>query len=55
MKLFQAVFATTGGGYAIFGQKDYQQLMVIRRMVQLVALPIEIISPAARADSQAWR
>ena len=52
MKLFQAVFATTGGGYAIFGQKDYQQLMVIRRMVQQFALPIEIISArTARADS----
>ena len=52
MKLFQAVFATTGGGYAVFGQKDYQQLMVIRRMVQQFALPIEIISArTARADS----
>jgi pantoate--beta-alanine ligase len=28
---------------AIFGKKDYQQLMVIRRMVQQMALPIEII------------
>lgn len=52
MKLFQAVFATTGGGVAVFGQKDYQQLMVIRRMVQQFALPIEIIGCAtARADS----
>lgn len=52
MKLFQAVFATTGGGTAVFGQKDYQQLMVIRRMVQQFALPIEIIGCAtARADS----
>lgn len=52
MKLFQAVFATTGGGTAVFGQKDYQQLMVIRRMVQQFALPIEIIGSAtARADS----
>lgn len=52
MKLFQAVFATTGGGAAVFGQKDYQQLMVIRRMVQQFALPIEIIGCAtARADS----
>lgn len=52
MKLFQAVFATTGGGTAVFGQKDYQQLMVIRRMVQQFVLPIEIIGCAtARADS----
>lgn len=52
MKLFQAVFATTGGGTAVFGQKDYQQLMVIRRMVQQFALPIEIIGcTTARADS----
>ncbi|BDR11096.1 pantothenate synthetase [Comamonas testosteroni] len=52
MKLFQAVFATTGGGTAVFGQKDYQQLMVIRRMVQQFALPIEIIGCAtARANS----
>lgn len=52
MKLFQAVFATTGGGVAVFGHKDYQQLMVIRRMVQQFALPIDIIAaPTARADS----
>lgn len=28
---------------AVFGKKDYQQLMVIRRMVQQFALPIEIV------------
>lgn len=28
---------------ALFGKKDYQQLMVIRRMVQQFALPIEIV------------
>ena len=50
MKLFQVVFATTGGGVAVFGQKDYQQLMVIRRMVQQFALPIEVIGcPTTRA------
>ncbi|MBB6579659.1 pantoate--beta-alanine ligase [Comamonas odontotermitis] len=43
MKLFSCVFATTGGGVAVFGKKDYQQLAVIRRMVQQFALPIQII------------
>ena len=52
MKLFQTVFATTGGGVAVFGQKDYQQLMVIRRMVRQFALPIEIMAaPTTRAGS----
>ena len=52
MKLFQVVFATTGGGVAVFGKKDYQQLMVIRRMVQQFALPIEVIGcPTTRAGS----
>ena len=51
MKLFCAVFATTGGGVAVFGKKDYQQLMVIRRMVRQFALPIEIIAAeTARAS-----
>jgi len=33
---------------AVFGKKDYQQLMVIRRMVQQMALPIEIIGAETR-------
>jgi pantoate--beta-alanine ligase len=50
MKLFSCVFATTGGGTAVFGKKDYQQLMVIRHMVRQFALPIEIVaSETARA------
>jgi pantoate--beta-alanine ligase len=28
---------------AVFGKKDYQQLMVIKRMVQQMALPIQIV------------
>ena len=35
---------------AVFGQKDYQQLMVIRQMVRQMALPIEILAgPTTRA------
>jgi len=30
-------------GVAVFGKKDYQQLMVIQRMVQQFALPVEIV------------
>lgn len=41
MKLFACVFAG-GPGVAVFGKKDYQQLMVIRQMVQQFALPVEI-------------
>jgi len=52
MKLFSAVFAINGGGAAVFGKKDYQQLMVIQRMVRQFALPIEIIAAeTARASS----
>jgi pantoate--beta-alanine ligase len=31
---------------AVFGQKDYQQLLVIRRMVRDLALPIEVVAGA---------
>ena len=44
MKLFQCVFSEAKGPrYALFGKKDYQQQMVIRRMVQQFALPITIV------------
>lgn len=44
MKLFQCVFSEARGRRtAVFGQKDYQQLMVIRRMVQQFALPVEVV------------
>ncbi len=44
MKLFQCVFAQAKGPrHAVFGKKDYQQQMVIRRMVQQLALPVTIV------------
>ena len=45
MKLFQCVFSEAKGArFALFGKKDYQQQMVIRRMVQQYAMPIQIIA-----------
>ena len=44
MKLFSCVFGASGGGAAVFGRKDYQQLMVIRQMVRQFALPIEVVA-----------
>jgi pantoate--beta-alanine ligase len=47
MKLFQAVRPAV----AVFGKKDYQQLMVVRRMVQQFLLPITIVAgETVRAD-----
>ena len=40
LKLFNCVQPSV----AVFGKKDYQQLMVIRRMVKQMALPIEIVA-----------
>ena len=39
LKLFSCVQPNA----AVFGKKDYQQLMIIRRMAQQFALPVEII------------
>jgi pantoate--beta-alanine ligase len=44
MKLFACVQPRV----AVFGRKDYQQLMVIRHMVRQFALPIEIIGGETR-------
>ena len=43
MKLFACVFAGKPAGLAMFGKKDYQQVMIVRRMVQQFALPITIV------------
>ena len=46
MKLFQCVQPAT----AVFGQKDYQQLMVIKAMARQFALPTEVVgAPTIRA------
>ncbi len=45
LKLFNAVFSEAQGSrVAVFGKKDYQQQMVIHRMVQQFALPITILT-----------
>jgi pantoate--beta-alanine ligase len=38
------LFNMVGPDVAVFGQKDYQQLLVIRRMVADLAVPIEIVA-----------
>jgi len=51
MKLFSSVFAGKSRGLAVFGKKDYQQLLVIRQMVRQFALPIEVMGvDTCRAD-----
>ena len=43
MKLFSCVFAG-GAGVAVFGQKDYQQQLILREMVRQFALPLQILT-----------
>lgn len=42
------LFACVQPHVAVFGKKDYQQLMVIRHMVRQFALPIEIVGGETR-------
>ena len=44
LKLFSCVFAGMPEGVAAFGKKDYQQVLVVQRMVQQLALPIQVIA-----------
>jgi pantoate--beta-alanine ligase len=44
MKLFSCVQPR----YAMFGKKDYQQLMIVRHMVRQFALPIEVVGAETR-------
>ena len=48
MKLLSATQART----AVFGKKDYQQLMVIRQMVQQFAMPVNIVGIDTRRSSE---
>lgn len=45
------LFALVVPDLAVFGQKDWQQLLVVKRLVRELAMPIEIIAaPTLRAD-----
>jgi len=45
MKLFSAALLDSAGrGVAVFGKKDYQQFLVIRRMVHQFALPVDVVA-----------
>jgi pantoate--beta-alanine ligase len=43
MKLFSCVFAG-GAGVAVFGQKDYQQQLILREMGRQFAMPLQILT-----------
>jgi pantoate--beta-alanine ligase len=47
LKLFNMVQPAA----AVFGKKDYQQLLVVRNLVQQLALPIEIVPAETIRDS----
>jgi pantoate--beta-alanine ligase len=47
LKLFNMVQPAV----AVFGKKDYQQLLVVRRMVRQLALPIEIVPAETVRDA----
>jgi len=39
---------------AVFGKKDYQQLLAIRGMVRQLALPIDIVPAETVRDADGW-
>jgi pantoate--beta-alanine ligase len=45
------LFACVQPRYAVFGKKDYQQLMIIRSMCRQLALPVEIIAAETVRDA----
>ena len=45
------LFIQTGADYAMFGEKDYQQLKVVARMARDLDIPIEVVGiPTVRED-----
>jgi pantoate--beta-alanine ligase len=46
------LFTQSGADFAMFGEKDYQQLLVVKRMARDLDLPIEVIGvPTVREQS----
>jgi pantoate--beta-alanine ligase len=46
------LFIETQADFAMFGEKDYQQLLVVRRMARDLDLPIEVVAvPTVREES----
>ena len=46
------LFAITGPCRAYFGEKDYQQLVVVRQMVRDLAFDVDVVGCATRRDAQ---
>ena len=45
------LFLMTGGERAYFGEKDYQQLLVVRRMARDLDIPVEVVPVATVRDA----
>ncbi|MSQ66303.1 MAG: pantoate--beta-alanine ligase [Limnohabitans sp.] len=50
LKLFHCVFAHSGG-LAVFGQKDFQQFLILRHMMTQLAMPVDIVTGATTRAS----
>ena len=49
LTVVHALLGITQSDYALFGEKDYQQLTLIRAMVQTLRIPVEVVgSPTVR-------